>query len=112
VREEAFLIAREALSNAFKHAQAEKIEVELSYERSALRVQVRDDGSGIDTATLQAGGRADHWGLLGMRERAQKIGGSLQIYSRHHAGTEIELRVPASVAYSDRRSRRRRPLRL
>lgn len=111
VREEAFLVAREALSNAFKHAQAEKIEVELSYERSALRVQVRDDGSGIDTATLQAGGRADHWGLLGMRERAQKIGGSLQIYSRNRAGTEIELRVPASLAYSDSRSRRRRPLR-
>lgn len=112
VREETFLIAREALSNSFKHARAEKIEVELSYERSALRMHVRDDGSGIDTATLQAGGRADHWGLLGMRERAQKMGGSLHIYSRSHAGTEIELRVPASVAYSDRHVARRRPLRV
>jgi len=112
VREETFLITREALSNAFKHAKAEKIEVELSYERSALRVHVRDDGSGIDVGTLQAGGRADHWGLLGMRERAQKMGGSLQIYSREQAGTEIELRVPAGVAYSDRRPKRQRPLRL
>jgi signal transduction histidine kinase/ligand-binding sensor domain-containing protein len=111
VREETFLIAREAMSNAFKHARAERIEVELSYQRSALRVHIRDDGAGIDTATLQAGGRADHWGLLGMRERAKRMGAHLQIYSRSNAGTEIELRVPASVAYSDRRSARRRSLR-
>jgi signal transduction histidine kinase len=108
VREETFLIAREAMANAFKHADAGRIEVELSYQRSALLVHIRDDGKGIDDATLQAGGRADHWGLLGMRERAERMGASLQIYSRNNAGTEIELRVPGMMAYSDRRLQRRR----
>lgn len=107
VREETFLITREALANAFTHAQAGRIEVDLFYERAGLRVNVRDDGRGIDENTLLAGGRTGHWGLLGMRERAQKIGATLQIYSRANAGTELELRVPAALAYNDRRLRKR-----
>ena len=106
VREETFLITREALANAFTHAQAGRIEVELFYERGGLRVNVRDDGRGIDEDTLLAG-RTGHWGLLGMRERAQKIGATLQIYSRANAGTELDLRIPAALAYNDRRLRKR-----
>jgi signal transduction histidine kinase len=106
VREETFLITREALANAFTHAQAGRIEVELFYERAGLRVNVRDDGRGIDEETLLAG-RTGHWGLLGMRERAQKIGATLQIYSRANAGTELDLRIPAALAYNDRRLRKR-----
>jgi signal transduction histidine kinase/ligand-binding sensor domain-containing protein len=99
VREEGFLIAREALGNAFRHAQARDIEAEVTYGERALQVRVRDDGLGISPAVLQAGGRPGHFGLLGMRERAKKLGGHLDVWSKPGAGTEIDLRVPAQVAY-------------
>ena len=57
----------------------------------------RDDGRGFDAAILQSG-RPSHWGLTGMRERAQKVQTRLDIWSRPGLGTEIELRVPAAVA--------------
>jgi len=99
VREEGFLIAREALGNAFRHAQARDIEAEVTYGDRALQVRVRDDGLGISSSVLQAGGRPGHFGLLGMRERAKKLGGHLDVWSKPGAGTEIDLRVPAQVAY-------------
>jgi signal transduction histidine kinase/ligand-binding sensor domain-containing protein len=99
VRDEAYRIAREAMVNAFAHAQAKSIEAEVAYDRKQLRVRLRDDGRGIDQKILDAGGRAGHWGLTGMRERAQKIRGHFEIWSRPGAGTEIELRIPASIAY-------------
>jgi signal transduction histidine kinase len=99
VREEGFLIAREALGNAFRHAQARDIEAEVTYGDRALQVRVRDDGLGISSSVLQAGGRPGHFGLLGMRERAKKLGGHLDVWSKPGAGTEIDLRVPAKVAY-------------
>ena len=98
VREEGFLIAREALGNAFRHAQARDIEAEVTYGERALQVRVRDDGLGISAAVLQAG-RPGHFGLIGMRERAKKLGGQLEVWSKPGAGTEIDLRVPAQVAY-------------
>ncbi len=100
-RDEAYLVAREALSNAFHHARASAIEVEVTYGRRDLRIQVTDDGTGIDEAVMQAGGRAAHWGLPGMRERARKIGAELHIWSRPGVGTGIELIVPALAAYVD-----------
>jgi len=99
VREEGFLIGREALSNAFRHARASQIEVEVSYGRAALHVRIRDDGGGIDPAVLDAGGRAGHFGLVGMRERAKKLGARLEVWSKPGAGTEVDLCVPARVAY-------------
>lgn len=99
VREEAFLIAREALANAHRHAGPRTVEVNVFYDRTGLRVSVRDDGRGMDADILRAGGREKHWGLRGMRERATRIRGSLEIWSRSGAGTEVELRVPASLAY-------------
>ncbi|NMO15711.1 ATPase [Pyxidicoccus fallax] len=99
VRDEVFRIGREALVNAFQHARARRIEVELTYARDELRLRIRDDGRGVDAELLQAGGRPGHWGLSGMRERARKIGATLDIWSREDAGTEVELRVPASAAY-------------
>jgi signal transduction histidine kinase/ligand-binding sensor domain-containing protein len=98
VREEAFFIAREALGNAFRHSGAKHIEVETSYGEAALCVRVRDDGRGI-SADVLARGKPDRFGLLGMRERAEKLGAELQILSRPSIGTEIDLRVPAKVAY-------------
>jgi signal transduction histidine kinase/ligand-binding sensor domain-containing protein len=99
VREEGFLIGREALGNAFRHAHARCVEAELSYGATALHVRIRDDGAGIGTAVLSAGEKPGHFGLLGMRERAKKLGGHLEIWSKPGAGTEIDLRVPANVAY-------------
>jgi signal transduction histidine kinase/ligand-binding sensor domain-containing protein len=98
VREEALRIAHEALANAFRHARATKIETEIIYHRAELRLRFRDDGCGIDGAILRMG-RPDHWGLPGMRERAEKIRARFEVWSRQGAGTEIELRVPARIAY-------------
>jgi signal transduction histidine kinase len=110
VREEGFIIAREALGNAFRHAGAKDIEAEVTYGATALQVRVRDDGRGISTAVLEAGGTPGHFGLVGMRERAKKLGGRLEVWSKPGAGTEIDLRVPADVAYRHARPQPRRTL--
>ncbi len=98
VLDEAYRIGREALRNAFSHSGASKIETEISYEPKEFRLRVRDDGSGIDPKVL-IDGRPGHWGLSGMRERAQTLGATLNIWSSSGAGTEIELTMPAKVAY-------------
>jgi len=102
VREEIHCIAREALRNAFRHAQARHIEAEVTYGGRKLRVRVRDDGTGIDPQHLNAG-TARHWGLTNMRKRAQQIGSELSLWSEAGAGTEVELRIPDSVAYMSSR---------
>ncbi len=98
VRDDIYSIGREALVNAFRHAQASRIDVQLDYAPSQLRVLVRDDGCGIDTNVLKSG-RDGHWGLSGMRERAGRIGARLKVLSRAGAGTEVELCVPGDVAF-------------
>jgi signal transduction histidine kinase/streptogramin lyase len=98
IRDEVYRIGREALANAFLHAKAKSIEVELEYGERYLRILVRDDGCGIDPQVLQAG-RGGHWGLPGMRERSEGIGASLKLRSRVGAGTEIELIVPSGIAF-------------
>jgi len=107
LRDEIYRIAREALRNAFRHAKAQKIEAEITYGDSEFRLQVRDDGSGIDSGVAKRGARAGHWGLPGMRERAKGFGGKLEVWSEQGAGTEIELIVPAGVAYGKSDTRRR-----
>jgi signal transduction histidine kinase/streptogramin lyase len=99
VQDEAYRIAAEALTNAFRHASASKIETEVTYDSSALRITVRDDGVGIDKVVL-TNGQPGHWGLTGMRERAHTIRAELKIWSRESAGTEVELVIPAAIAYS------------
>jgi signal transduction histidine kinase/ligand-binding sensor domain-containing protein len=99
VRDETYRIAREALRNAFRHARAKAIEAEISYGTSNFLLRVRDDGVGIEPQVLTGGGRQGHWGLRGMRERANAIGGELQLWSEHKSGTEIELSLPAKIAY-------------
>jgi signal transduction histidine kinase/ligand-binding sensor domain-containing protein len=98
VFDESYRIAREALINAFQHSYAIKIGVDITYNESGLCLRIRDDGEGIDDAILSKG-RSGHWGLSGMRERAQKIGAQLDIWSHSGAGTEIELKIPAEMAY-------------
>jgi signal transduction histidine kinase len=100
VRDEVFRIAGEALRNAFRHAAAKQIEVELRYDERQLRVRVRDDGRGIDPEVLRAEGPEGHYGLRGMRERAKLAGGKLTVWSGLDTGTEVELSIPAPHAYS------------
>jgi signal transduction histidine kinase/ligand-binding sensor domain-containing protein len=107
VFDEVHRLGREAITNAFRHSLAKNIEAELHYERGQFRIRVRDDGIGIAAEIMNPGFRTGHWGLPGMRERATKLGGHLDIWSRPGAGTEIELRVPAAAAYVPRRTRRR-----
>ena len=98
IRDEVYRIGREALANAFRHSQANKIEVELEYSTKHLRVLVRDDGAGIDPNVLNSG-RDGHWGLPGMRERAESIGARFRVWSRARAGTEVELSIPSHIAF-------------
>ena len=98
VGDDIYRMAREALRNAFRHAQANRIEADITYGKRLLRLRIRDDGKGIDPKLLQTG-RAGHWGLPGMRERAQQIGAQLDIWSECGRGTEVELSIPGSIAY-------------
>lgn len=100
LRDEVYRIGREALINAFRHARANQIEVTLTYASNQLRLLVRDDGCGIDPNILQSG-REGHWGLSGMRERADRIRARFRVMSSASAGTEIELSVPGYVAFKD-----------
>ena len=105
IKHELYRIGREALANAFCHSGAQQVECQLEYTDSALLMRVRDNGCGIDPQVLGAG-RAGHWGLTGMRERAMKIGGLLNISSGPSAGTEVQLSVPGSVAFNSHVSRK------
>ena len=98
IRHEVYRIGREALLNAFCHSRARRVECELEYADSDLRMRVWDNGCGIDPDVLHAG-REGHWGLAGMRERATRIGGLLKISSTAAAGTEIQLSIPSSIAF-------------
>jgi signal transduction histidine kinase len=100
IRDDVYRIAGESVRNAFRHAGAERIEVEIRYDARQLRVRVRDNGKGIDPRILESGQRAAHFGLPGMRERARSVGGKLSIWSEVESGTETELKIPAGVAYA------------
>jgi signal transduction histidine kinase len=112
VQEEILLIGREALTNAFSHSGAQNIVVEIAYQPGALHVRVRDDGRGIDEGVLKAGYRSGHWGLPGMRERANKMRGELRVHSSSEGGTVIDLQVPANIVYRARGPRGLWPFRL
>jgi ligand-binding sensor domain-containing protein/signal transduction histidine kinase len=105
-RDEVYHIGREALLNAYRHSKAKQIEIIVEYNPKSLRVLVRDDGCGIDQDVLQAG-RDGHWGLIGMRERAEKIGARLKVLSRVGGGTEVELFVPQHIAFEKQTAGRR-----
>jgi ligand-binding sensor domain-containing protein/signal transduction histidine kinase len=101
VRDDIYRIAREAVRNAYQHANARHIETEVTFGDTDLRVRVRDDGIGVDSTILAQGQRPGHWGLPVMRERAESIGGRLKVWSERNAGTEVELRASATIAYTE-----------
>lgn len=108
--EEMLRIAEEALRNAVRHARATTIEALLTYRRGGVQLVLRDNGSGIDADVLARGGRSGHFGLVGMRERAERIGGRLTVTSKTGAGAEISLFVPAKAAYQNQAPRLRERL--
>jgi signal transduction histidine kinase/ligand-binding sensor domain-containing protein len=104
VQDEIIRMARELLRNAFQHARAQRIEAEIRYGTDVFRLIVRDDGKGIDPQILKDGGRAGHWGMTGVHERARGIGATLEFWSEAGAGTEVRLTLPALVAYDKPRN--------
>jgi len=103
VAEEAERILSEGLANALRHANARTIHIEILYSRRELTVRLVDDGRGFEEEQVQAAPAGGHWGLAGMRERARKIKAQIEIASRLDAGTSIELRIPANIAYASER---------
>jgi signal transduction histidine kinase len=93
-------ISQEAVANSTKHGGCKQIRIELNYEPDKVRLCIRDNGRGFDPALSDAG-RAGHFGLLGMRERADKIGGTLSLQSSIGIGTEVLVEVP--LAHDNRR---------
>ncbi len=98
-RDEGYHIGREAIFNAFRHSEAKDIETQIEYRATGLRLSVRDNGRGIDPQHLQWG-RSGHVGLLGMLERAERIGARFRISSRVALGTEVQLWVPEQLAFA------------
>lgn len=88
-------IGQEAMNNAVKHAQAQRIFVNLVFDARRVQLIVRDDGRGFDNQ-VAGNGRAGHFGLIGMQERAKQIGGTLSIQSTDGSGTEVVADVPIS----------------
>lgn len=99
VHEEIYAIAREALFNASRYADATRIELDITYGANAFVLRIGDNGKGLSVSVAAAGHRPGHWGLQGMRERANCIGAALAIDSTPGAGTAVTLTVPAKKAY-------------
>jgi len=100
---EILAIAREAITNASRHAAADRLTAQVNYAKHCFTLTVRDNGKGISAMILQAGGKEGHWGIAGMRERAQRAGGTLRIESCAGGGTAVTLRLPARAAYKRNR---------
>jgi ligand-binding sensor domain-containing protein/signal transduction histidine kinase len=98
VRDEVYWIARESIANALRHSNGSAVHVTLQYSIDGFRLSVRDDGRGIDSQTLQTG-RENHFGLVGMSERARNMRGTLNVSSAPGAGTEVVLTLPGTAAF-------------
>ena len=107
VMEELDAIGAEAITNAFRHANADTIQATLNYGQTGVTLDIADDGVGIDSQVLAQGGREGHFGFTGMRERAEKLGAKLAISSEPGRGATIRVTLPAKVAYLPDRSPRR-----
>jgi ligand-binding sensor domain-containing protein/signal transduction histidine kinase len=100
VRDEVYRVGYEAIRNACSHSEGSRLEVELIYARN-LTLRVRDNGKGIPPQ-VAGSGKAGHFGLKGMQERAQRVGGTLTLSSSAFSGTEVELSVPGNIVFTDR----------
>lgn len=98
-REEIYGVGREALLNAYRHADASRIDVALEYDAEEFRLSVRDDGKGFDATMATAFESSAHFGLRGMRERARRVNGRLVVETANGEGAAVKLIVPARHAY-------------
>jgi signal transduction histidine kinase/ligand-binding sensor domain-containing protein len=94
--DEVYRIARESVINAFQHGKAMRIDIDIEYGRRVFQIMVRDDGIGFDEISAV---RLGHWGLTGMRERAERIRAEFEVKSHPNGGTVVTLAVPAQRAY-------------
>jgi signal transduction histidine kinase/ligand-binding sensor domain-containing protein len=106
LRDDIYKITAEALRNAFRHAEARTVDVEIRYDAAQFRLRVQDDGNGFDASRLPRQEAAGHYGVPGMRERAELMGGTLTVWSKEGEGTAVELCVPSRSAYAKTRERR------
>ena len=101
VQEELCAIAQEALRNAFQHAHASKVTARIAYGDDALVLTVADNGRGLDDEEVRQRLKDRHFGLVGMRERARRVGAALEIGGAAGQGTVVELKVPARLVYAE-----------
>ena len=101
VRDEVYLIGYEAIRNAYMHSAGSRLHVQLTYD-DYLSLSIRDDGTGIDPSIAVAG-KAGHFGVSSMRERAARIGARLTIETTWDSGTEMKIVVPGKLAFSKAR---------
>jgi signal transduction histidine kinase len=96
-----FRIAQESLINVGKHASAQSVRVDLTFEDELVTLEVTDDGVGFDPdAALKAPSHREAWGLLGMRERADLVGGRFRVLSQPDRGAKVIVEAPVGVAGS------------
>ena len=101
VADDVYRICREALMNAFLHADATAIEVQIDYDPAEFRLRLTDDGRGIEAVIRETGPKPGHFGLQGMRARALRHGGKLTISGGGGTGTEVALSIPCAAAYAE-----------
>ncbi len=110
VAAESFLIAREAVINAYRHAKPTKIQVRLNFAPQVFSLVCLDDGRGIEVKQLRAAEETGHWGFRGMAERSERLGGSFEYSSAPGKGTFIQISLKAGLAYQDHHLLWRPPL--
>jgi signal transduction histidine kinase/ligand-binding sensor domain-containing protein len=101
LRAEVYMIGREALLNAFRHSGARSVDLQVACDSRGFVLSVCDNGVGLDAETQRSGSRPGHWGLVGMRERAERVRGRLEVLSEPDKGTQVRLLIPADVAFPD-----------
>ena len=104
IQDELYRIGRDVLRNAFHHARARRIEVEVLYGARAFRLRIPDNGIGIGQKVLEQGARMGNWGLPGVRERAKLVGAKLDFWSEAGARAEVQVTVPAAITYGRSRA--------
>lgn len=102
-RDEIIDIVREAIRNAFLHAQARQVDVHVNHQPRRLSIRIADDGSGLGESDVREAANAGHWGIVGMRERAQRLGATLSLERLRPHGTAWRLSVPCRAAYRSKR---------
>jgi signal transduction histidine kinase len=98
VQQELYHVAREALNNTLKHAHAQRVQVRLRFREASTSLEIQDDGAGFEPSAARTRGGM---GLPGMEERAQKLGGRLEIQSTPGKGTRVILQVPMDPSSSN-----------